>query len=229
MSRNRQKPERIPTAGSPVFEYTETHPAYAMIGASRVSSNPGEALFGSDFLHQHYVVIRVRPAELRRGLSEDYIGGSRLPYVEVAMSEAQWATFVSSMNVGDGVGASLQWEHTQGEVPAIDPITDRREQLRHDVDRHLAGAIADIRERVQSSSMGAKQKFDLLARIDNLIPNLGFTAQQFDEHAERTIERAKIEVNAYVTAAIHRAGVAALAGENTGTLLELAEPEAPMG
>lgn len=37
----------------------EQHPAWIMVGASRVSSTRGAVLFDSDILHQHYVIVRV--------------------------------------------------------------------------------------------------------------------------------------------------------------------------
>src|SRR5437868_8231795 len=88
-------------------ERGEQHPAFGMIGASRVShSPPGAVLFDSDVQHQHYVVVRVRTAARRRDLNRDYLYADQ-QIVEVAMSEAQWASFVSSMNTGDGVPCTL--------------------------------------------------------------------------------------------------------------------------
>ena len=40
----------------------------------------------------------------------------------------------------------------------------------------------------------------------------GFVIKQFDKHAETTVEKATMEVNAYVTQNLQRAGLQALTG-----------------
>ena len=101
-----------PTAekvGSNITETVESHPAYAQISASRVSGQTN--LYGSDFSHQNYVTISIHASELHRSLSRDW-AFSRREYIEVAMSESQWAAFVSSMNVGCGIQCTLS--HLEG-------------------------------------------------------------------------------------------------------------------
>src|SRR5436309_14907490 len=43
------------------------HPAFGQIGASRVSG--GEYLYGSDFKHQHYIVVQIHESTQYRELS----------------------------------------------------------------------------------------------------------------------------------------------------------------
>lgn len=96
-----EKPTRTYT-GKAYEDYREYHPAYAMIGAARVTTmtaGGGARLFGSDFRHQAYVTVTIRTASLSRTAQAEYIHGET-ELIEVALSEAQWATFVSSMNVG---------------------------------------------------------------------------------------------------------------------------------
>src|SRR4051812_19636627 len=89
---------------------TERHPAYGMIGASRVNwAGNGTNLFGSDFRHRNTVRIQIHGADVRRDLSHDWIhADSRRSLVEVELSEAQWAGFVSTLNVGDGVACTIR-------------------------------------------------------------------------------------------------------------------------
>lgn len=220
MSQQSQKPTRRAGTNSH-DDYVEEHPAYALIGASRMTSTPGHALFGSDFLHQHFIRIAIRPAEVARGLSNDWVHGTRTPYIEVDLSEAQWATFVSSMNVGDGVPCTTTFLADSGFVPGIVPDTNRRDQFNSEVADTLRDAIAKLEEvRDAAPTKALRSKVDLA--IQELRSNLPFVARQFDEHAEKTVERAKMEVNAYTTRMLMRAGLAALDGEEA--LLELPEP-----
>ena len=197
-------------SGSTVFESTETHPAYAQISGSRVSG--GAVLYGSDFKHQHYVTIRIAKSDLHRGLSNDRLS-TREHYIEVALSEAQWATFVSSLNIGSGVQCTLQW--FQGKhISQIPAPPDRTKQFALEASERLkmaADGLQRLRETINLSTANVTTKRNLLSAVElvarNLTPNLMFVADQFAEHMERTTERAKIEVNAYVQNVIQRAGI----------------------
>lgn len=191
--------------------YRETHPAYATIGVSRVSGNA--TLFGSDFQHQHYMTIRIYEADLRRSLSGDHTFGNR-EYIEVALSESQWATFVSTPNVGNGVPCTLAYRASGGDghVPGIIPAaTGRRDQFRGEVEDHIADAIASLRE-IAETAPTKKLRDKAEHAIRQLSGNLNFVVERFDEHAEETVEKAKTEVVAYIDSAIARAGLQALQG-----------------
>lgn len=211
MTRERVRPVRV--KGGMYDDYAEQHPAYAMIGASRTQSN-GASLTGSDFLHRSYITVRIAEAQLFRAHSSDrWHAGRQL--VEVALSEAQWATFLSTLNMGDGVPATLQ-RRESGEVAGIEPITERREQHRGEVNDTLRDALTFLDELSVDIEAG-RGKTILREKVrrakQELEDNLPFVAQRFDEHAETTVERAKIEVEAYLTGAVHRAGLAALGGQ----------------
>jgi hypothetical protein len=217
-----QKPTREPVEapGREPGAYRESHPAYAVMGASRVTSTPGAILFGSDFRHQSYIVVRIAGATLTRDLSHDWVHSSgRHTYIEVALSEAQWATFLSTLNVGDGVPATVQWR--DGPVSAIAPMEDRRAQFNEEIDARLADTLATLREALDAAPTKA-QKAKIAKAIQEIEANLPWVAQQFDKHAEETVERMKIEVSAYITGAINRAGLKAL---GAAPLLELVEGE----
>lgn len=234
MSRRDIPPTRT-EIGSHVEDYREDHPAFAMIGASRWSSTPGTYLFGTDFRHQNMVVITVKGATLSRSIGHDYVHdrGREPDMVQVALSEAQWATFVSTLNMGDGVACTLM-AHDGDQIPGIVPTTDRREQFNAEVDQRLQHSVQLIREiddAIAASSLSAKAKAELRAKADKaaqeLDSNLAYAAKTFDQHAEKTIEHAKIEVAAYVTGAIQRAGLAAL-GATPPVMLPSGEAEVPL-
>lgn len=207
MTYRTERPTRVADDGH-IYDYRETHPAYALIGASRVSSTPGQILFGSDFRHQHYITVSIRKAALDRGISNDWIHGDREEYIEVALSEAQWATFISTLNVGEGVPCTL--EHLAMErVPAIEPIDDRRAQFNAEVESDLAESVALMREALAQAKTKA-QREPIERAIARLNSSLPYVAEQFDEHAEKTLEKVKIEAEAYLTRAVTRAGLEAL-------------------
>jgi len=187
-------------------DYRETHPAYATIGASRVTSSPpGHTLFQTDFRHQHFVTVTIHRADLSRGLSSDHVFGTE-QIIEVALSEAQWATFVATPNVGFGVPCTLEYLQGEGYVPGILREENRRTQFNAEMAGHLRDTIASMEEALAQAKTKA-QREPIEAAIRNMRSNFDFYVKQFDEHAEETVEHAKIEVEAYLTDAIRRAGL----------------------
>jgi hypothetical protein len=145
MPRNEQMPEARAN-GRDGTAYT--HPAFGQISASRVTGST--TLFGSDFLHQHYVTIKVNRAELNRDLSRDW-HFQREEIVEVALSEAQWATFVSSMNVGAGSQCTIQ--RVQGEqMPSI-PVRVQEDEFKEE----LRSTVAGLTERIDATICQMKE------------------------------------------------------------------------
>lgn len=201
---------------SPVSDSVERHPAYAQIGASRVSGSAN--LYGSDFEHQHYVTITIRRSELHRGLSND-MEFARDELIEVALSEAQWATFVSTLNSGMGTQCTLL-HVDRVPVHRIAVKTDRREQIKAEANENLAEIVRDLKA-LQEEIGGRARKTIMRDLVSGVIAQFGshsgiaFIAKQFAEHIEKTVERGKIEVNAYIERRIHSAGLTAIAGEKS--------------
>lgn len=216
------KPETGSTA-----ETVEEHPAYACIGVYQTSSS-GHRLFGSDFKHQHFVSIRVSGAVLYRGGSYDRHHPTKR-YLDIAMSEAQWAAFVSSVGSGTGVPCTLEFLAGTGHVPGLASLPDRREQFKGEFAARLKGAreeLAKLRQSIMDSGLSAKVKKTLLDTLrladQQIYVNLEYTVQLFDEHIEKGLSKAKIEVEAYLQSAVIRAGLQAL-GAPTQPVRELDE------
>lgn len=198
------------------------HPAFAQIGVSRVSGNT--SLYDSDFQHQHYMVVRISKSVLNRSLSRDWhFAGNEM--IEVAMSESQWATFVSSPNEGRGVPCTLQ--HFNGaRVPAI-PMTDRESQFYAEMKKKMSDGVSHLdalEAEVEGLGLSAKKTASLLGSLRmarmQLDSNAPFVESQFSEHMEKTVEKAKAEIHGYMTATIQRAGLAALTETTSPLLLE---------
>lgn len=185
----------------------ETHPAWGLIGASRVSSgSPGASLFDSDIRHGHYVVVQVRRATRQRNLGHDYKHG-RDEIVEVAMSEAQWASFVSTMNVGQGVPCTIQRvemeimpgvEHEPRLAVSIDEVGRAGEKAMEEIKE----AFAAYREKKTAANLRT-----LEARINNATPNMTFAAETLTKHAENVVQRARADVEAMVVRKAEQLGI----------------------
>ena len=215
MARNIEEPCTIASDGR-ISETTTLHPAYAQIGACRVSGGHTN-LYASDFTHNAFMTISIRRSEMHRGLNRDWHFG-REEYIEVALSESQWATFVSAPNIGSGVPCTLQYRNGQA-VPGLPEPKSRVDQFGGEVLTRLNGCLEGIDkalEELQASGL-SKVKQDKLgaafrAAKQEIKSNLPFVAQQFSAHMEDTVEKAKQEVHGYMLSTLQRAGLESLTG-----------------
>jgi hypothetical protein len=196
-------------------ETIERHPAFAQIGASRVQGLAN--LYGSDFRHHGFVEITIRESEQRRSLSSDW-HFARRDYIRVALSEAQWATFVSSLNCGQGVPCTLERMGNES-VPSIPDRPVRSDQFTREMAadvREAVEAIEALDTAIAALPLSAKRREELRAQASRarraLTSSVPFVAQSFAEHVETVTEHARIEINAHVQATLARAGLASLTG-----------------
>lgn len=66
------RPVEQPKATTAGDSTTTTHPAFGMIGASRFTGRA--VMYGSDFIHNAGMTIRIYRGELKRDLSHDWFG-----------------------------------------------------------------------------------------------------------------------------------------------------------
>lgn len=218
-------PDQEPVRVKRGDEEIETHPAYAMIGASRVSGST--RLFGSEFKHEHFVTISIRAAELHRSLSRDW-HFARDEYIEVALSESQWASFVSSMNMGNGVPCTLEHKDMQS-IPAItgqaQTKTTFKAEFKETMEKSIS-ALEKLTSLIGECKLSEKAKKELFDSVrmakQHIESNIPFVANQFSEHMEDTVEKMKTEVGAYIQSVISRTGIEALKG-TTPVMLDMPE------
>lgn len=189
------------------------HPAFAQIFASRISG--GASLYGSDFNHQHFISIRITGSSLKRSLSSDWMH-SEGEYIDVELSEAQWAHFVSSLNDGGGTACTLR-RLMHETIPDLPHPASRRGQFKKEAVETCQEAldrIKELNEKISQMTISQKAKNELLSQSasiqQSLTSSLPFVLDQFGEHMEKTVEKAKVEINAYTTQAVMRAGLESL-------------------
>lgn len=186
---------------------TYNHPAYGSIRANRVQGSR-KTLYASDFNHNHYVVIEIGGSQINRGLNHDR-HFDREPIVRVAMSEAQWAAFVSSMG-HMSVPCTIERKGFEG-VPQLPPPIARTEQFSGEMSRKLDKVVA----RLKAAAANAKTKthrHEIEMAMQELTANVDFIAGSFDEHMEGTVEKAKAEIHGFINNTIQRAGLEVLQG-----------------
>ncbi len=185
-------------------DHRETHPAYGLVQVSRVS---GQAtLFDSEFKHQHYICLRVKSAEVLRGLSNNWIhekGG--LPHVEIEMSEAQWATAISSLNSGTGSPCTLKYIGNN-QVPKIErdiKATDKKfkDEMRQCMAEGIS-AMKELESMIGEGKMSKTLRGELMEKLNSAQRACGgssadFVADQYAEYMEGVKEKGKAELHAH--------------------------------
>jgi hypothetical protein len=192
----------------------EQHPAFGQIMVNRVQGGAA-SLFDSEIRHNHYVIVKIQAAERQRHLNHDWIHGKQ-QYIEVAMSEAQWAAFVSSMN-SSPVSCTITALPGQPILPSI-PFAPRMQHSLNEV----KGAAAKTYKYVREAFEKVKEKpnkgniKNLEHALNGVENNLVFAANSMTEHAENVIQKARADIEAMVTAHAERLGIDP--GELVGSL-----------
>jgi hypothetical protein len=212
----------------------EIHPAFGMISAGRMSSTPGAVLFQSDIRHGNTVRITISRATRKRDLNHDWVHpGQEL--IEVEMSEAQWASFVSSMNT-TGVPCTLRRTEEEVFVPGLEYAPRLAESMR-EVKQAAAKAFGAIREardayeQALAEKAPAKERNEKLRAlhyaIENSGPNLTFAAKTLVEHTENTVQKARADIEAMVMQEATRLGLEPGLAKGLLELPAMPEDDAP--
>lgn len=197
------------------------HPAFGQISVSRMSGH--SVLYGSDFKHHHSVRLSIHSSVLNRQLSGDWPFQQK-ELIEIEMSEAQWATFVSSFGQGGGVQCTIR--HRNGEtIPAL-PLRDEAKEFSKEMSEQAKAALESLNIALAAVSEAKMSKKDasyitgpIKAAMREIGVNADFVKESFDRHVEERIEKAKVEVNAYMTNAVQRAGLEALMKQDSPLLV----------
>lgn len=200
-------------------DYKIVHPSFGQINASRVSvggAGRGISLYGTDFDHNSFIEVSIQTSELHRSLSHDR-PHPRKQVVKIAMSEAQWATFVSSMNIGSGVQCTLRFVTGQGHIPSIKDQKKTADKFKIEMGDHLAGILEEViavQNAVDELNL-TKGKLDpiksALAKIrQDIKSNLPFIEESFDRHVEEIVEKSKVEIHGYMTGLLQQIGIDAI-------------------
>jgi hypothetical protein len=203
----------------------EVHPAFGRIHASRVSGTP-RVLFDSDITHQHTVTVTIETATRKRDLHHDWIHGEHR-LIEIEMSEAQWASFVSSMNTS-GVPCTIRATETEFRVPEL--AYEPRLALSMAEVRGTANRLFEEAREAMAAydaldpKAPAKEKRAAMDRVRtalrNAEPNMTFAAKSLNEHVENTVNKARADIEAIVLQESNRLGIEAGA---------VSLPELPVG
>lgn len=192
------------------------HPAYGVITLTNPQGGDS-TLFGSDIGHNQRMCITIHRAQLKRDLNHDWIHTTG-QIIEVEMSHAQFAQFITSQGKGDGTPCTLRWMKGEGAVPGIARIETKHDTFRreiHDAARKrlesIEKEIAKLGEMIESGKLPKKELRELHAnlrrQVDYLPGTMGFVVKSAEEALEKATSDAKIEVESYIAMTAQRLGL----------------------
>ncbi|MGL5059398.1 MAG: hypothetical protein ACRC62_05395 [Microcoleus sp.] len=199
---------------SNIFDEVPTPDAAAMISFNRVSGG-NTALFGSPFLHQGYIMMRVKGCQVKRSHGRTWYFG-RHEYLEVAMSYSQFAEAITAMNIGDGVPCTMIRMEGAGDFPPIE-LHDERSLFDKEISDDAQKATDAIKDAIAALSevkMSAKDREILRGKLaiaqKALTNSIPFVAEQYAEYMDGMEQKAKTEIVSYLDMTAHQYGVDAM-------------------
>lgn len=184
-----------------------THPAFGMIGFSRVSGGD-KILFGSSIKHNDRILLTIKHSEEKRSLHRDsYYERGKI--IEVEMSYSQFAEAIIAMNVGSGIPCTIRFTEKDGYIPMIAENNLKRQQFVDEFSDTIHKAmrqVQDVVNEIQSTlddkkALGVKDRRELISKLQqvkyNIGCNLDFCANQFNKQMDKTVFEAKGEIEAF--------------------------------
>lgn len=188
-------------------EETTTNPAYGFIRMSRVSGGTGR-LFMSPLRHENRISIIIGEAEHVRSLNTD-AHYARREIIEVQMSEAQFAQFIT--NSMSHAGAPCTITRNNGKmIPPLEDVqltSDRYYKEAQKMAEDAIKAVADARQKIGeiAATLPKKKQEEIAGRLNALETTLAdrmpWIVQMHHEHMDKVANLAKIEVEAYMARA----------------------------
>lgn len=216
------------TTKNPLFGEKVESLAFGSIQASRISGQ--RELYGSDISTGGWVSIRIYNAVHYDDAYADhsFSGGKQL--MEVSLSEAQWVSFVSRMNLGSGTQCTLDYRPAP-DAPMINPQLPKIEKASERMDRRVQqireAKNQQLKDRAAALLDAAgkrmpKKEFEDFRRgmdtlVNNLYADLEFGAQILTQHKEEMVKNALVEIDAALKGYVHLVGLDTLKLAMNGT------------
>ena len=209
------------------------HPSFANLYIGRCQCGGQTALFGSSIKHHDVITLRISPAYMDRDLNHDRYYAEPSPYIEIDMSQAQFAQAITSLNMGDGVPVTLRRINGKDIEPC--PFVDKREQFsnefREDMNEiapKLAETTKEVEELIQNKKTFSKaDKEKILSTLNRVTmqisSNYPYMYSMFNEQMGKTVTEAKAEIESHIQARME--DMAMKAGRNIQESESLPENE----
>jgi len=199
-------------------ETRETHPAYGKISISSPSGHERK-LFGSNIPHSRTINIIIQTAELDRKLGTEWIYGREV-LLDIELTPSQFSHMISSVGSGTGTPCTFSYKR-EGDlvrVPTIDETLTAEDTLRNQfketISKTLDGIdahIATVNSILEKGRASKSELNDIVKAFNStkqqIINNLPFYVNQFNEHINDKTHEAIMQVEATIKQNLNNLGL----------------------
>ena len=205
------------------------HPSFANLYIGRSQCSGQKALFGSSIKHHDTISLRISPAYIDRDLNMDRYFHETRPYIEIEMSQSQFAQAITSLNMGAGVPVTLRRLNDQYIEPC--PFVDKREQFSNEfredmkeLTKKLKETTEAVEELIQNKRTFTKaDKEKILSTLNSVTMQIGsnypYMYSRFNEQMDKTVTEAKAEIECYIQGRMEDMALKSIGNENRTTQL----------
>lgn len=191
----------------------EVHPAFGLVTVSRAMGT-ARTLFQSDLQHNDTVILRISTASRKRDLKHDWLHHKE-EIVEIEMSEAQWASVISSVGLGSGVPVTIRQRGYEliPDLPYQPRTETSRQEVRDAANELLSGvtkafkALEDAEERKAGVKERRELRRALASQLNGAAANQVFAVKSLEDAAERAVAQARADIELTAIRAAQAAGI----------------------
>jgi len=198
------------------FKEKETHESFGMLQFNRISSNQDKYLFGSSIANNHTIQLTISEGAISRDLNTDwYYAGKQ--YIEVEMSQVQFAEAITSLNCGSGVPVTIR--RLDGKEIQECQFTNKRIQFEQEFRKDMKNIEKQMDELVEKTQEILKSKKNITvserqtileeiqALRQHVASNIPYMSATFNEQMDKTVTEAKGEIDAFVMNKVNTLGM----------------------
>lgn len=185
----------------PDFDKLEVPNCAGLIQINRVSGTSA-ALYGSEFMHQHYMMLNIYTDKPFLSMGDVQHAQDKL-LVRLYLSQTQFAELITNLNNGSGVPCTLDW--VMGETFDSPEAEDYKKhydaegqsyiQESLEAAKNALKALDEVKLSKKDKERLADELNTTIRRLENGVP---FMTKQFSEHLTKMQTRAKMELAAYI-------------------------------
>lgn len=211
------------------------HPSFANLYIGRSHSSGKQALFGSSIKHSDVITLKISPAYMDRDLNYDRYYAEAVPYIEIKMSQSQFAQAITSLNMGAGVPVTLS--QLNGEYIEPCPFVDKREQFSsefrqdmQEISKRLDEVTKEVESLIENKKTFSKADKEMILKTltdvkTQIGSNYPYMYSMFNEQMDKTVNEAKAEIESHLQSRIEDVALRAIKQERVQPEQHLLENE----
>lgn len=197
------------------------HPAYGQVQISRITG--GAKLFGTHVQTTNMFALRICRSEVRDNEFGSQHYANREQLIEVLLSPAQFVELMTSLNSGTGIPCTIQRLHMKSveEIPddeqtgTVKARKMFKDKIRDYFKTNLSRSINEAEDLLNKKRITKGDVQGILKELyflkQNMESNFPWYLDQIQEASDKIVSSAKVEVEAFVSTVIQKAGLEAIA------------------